>query len=128
MHRFRFRADIRKFKLVCLLFLLRGIGALSLVPVLVIGLVVGKVQWLWASGGILAATLTISLLFLLMRDGPQCPICKGRIMSHVSCVKHRKARRLLGSYRLQIVVSAIFTGSFRCQYCGEPTKLESRHK
>lgn len=39
-------------------------------------------------------------------------------------IKHRKARRLLGSYQLRVAFAVMFTDRFRCPCCNEHTALD----
>jgi hypothetical protein len=44
------------------------------------------------------------------------------------CAKHRKARRLLGSYPLRVAIAILFTAQFRRPYCNEPTAMDVRER
>jgi hypothetical protein len=57
-----------------------------------------------------------------------CPLCRTPVLAPMSCMKHRRARRLLGSYQLRVALSIMFTERFRCPYCNEPTAMEVREK
>jgi hypothetical protein len=57
-----------------------------------------------------------------------CPLCMTPVLAAKRCMKHRHARSLLGSHRLRTAVSVIFTNSFRCPYCNEPSLLELRNR
>ena len=57
-----------------------------------------------------------------------CPLCVTPVMMSKGCAKHRNARRFLGSHRLRVALGVLFTGGFRCPYCGEPTVLEARER
>ena len=56
----------------------------------------------------------------------RCPLCIGNPLSHRGCSKNARALKLFGSYRLTVAISVIFTGKFRCPYCGEYTAVISR--
>lgn len=55
-----------------------------------------------------------------------CPLCRTPVLAHMGCVKHRKARRVLGSYQLRVALAIMFTDRFRCPYCNESTAMEVR--
>lgn len=55
-----------------------------------------------------------------------CPLCRTPVLAPMGCMKHRKARRLLGSYKLRVALSIMFTERFRCPYCNEPTAMDVR--
>lgn len=42
------------------------------------------------------------------------------------CQKNRRARRLLGSYRLRVATGVLLRDRFLCPYCGEATKMAVR--
>ncbi len=53
-----------------------------------------------------------------------CGLCHGTVMSEKKCRKHVDAVRIRPlSYRATAAVSALFTLSFRCMYCGTPYRL-----
>ena len=57
-----------------------------------------------------------------------CPLCRTPVLASMKCVKHRKARSLLGSYQLRVALAIMFTEQFRCPYCNEPTAMKMREK
>ncbi len=57
-----------------------------------------------------------------------CPLCRTPVLSPMRCMKHRKARRLLGSYQLRVALAIMFKERFRCPYCNEPTAMEVRER
>lgn len=57
-----------------------------------------------------------------------CPLCRTPVLAPMGCVKHRKARRLLGSYKLRVALAIMFTERFRCPYCNESTTMDVREK
>ena len=53
-----------------------------------------------------------------------CGLCHGMVLSEKKCRKHVDAVRIRPlSYRATAAVSALFTLSFRCMYCGTPYRL-----
>jgi hypothetical protein len=67
--------------------------------------------------------ITRGLASLLARS-LTCHLCHGPILKEKRCLKHADAKRLpvLG-YRSLAVLSTLFTGGFRCMYCGSEFKL-----
>ncbi|MCX8496259.1 MAG: hypothetical protein ORN51_08770 [Akkermansiaceae bacterium] len=66
-----------------------------------------------------------------MAQRTKCPLCMVPVMGSPSCVKHRRTRKLFGSYRFRVALSSLFAGYFTCPYCQEVTSMEvrpSRHK
>ena len=67
--------------------------------------------------------VTRGLAFLFSRH-LFCPLCMGRVMASVRCLKHAKAQRIRPlSYRATAVLAVIFTLGFRCMYCGTRFRL-----
>ena len=56
----------------------------------------------------------------------KCPLCMMPVLSSRTCSKNRKAKKLLGSYRLHVAGSILTRNYYRCPYCGEPTELAVR--
>ena len=56
----------------------------------------------------------------------RCPLCLTTPIARRACSKHRKAKRLLGSYRLRVACAVIFRKYFRCPYCGKTTTVNTR--
>ncbi len=57
-----------------------------------------------------------------------CPLCRTPVLAPMRCMKHRNARRLLGSYQLLVALSIMFTERFRCPYCNEPTAMDVKER
>ena len=55
-----------------------------------------------------------------------CPLCRTPVLAPMRCMKHRKARPLMGSYQLRVALAIMFTEQFRCPYCNEPTAMDVR--
>ena len=53
-----------------------------------------------------------------------CPLCRTPVLAPMRCMKHRRARSLLGSYRLKVALAIMFKERFRCPYCNESTALD----
>ena len=64
----------------------------------------------------------LALLHRLMAGSASCPLCRNQPLVAKGCQKHRKAHRLLGSYRLEVASSVLLHNSFRCPYCGESSR------
>jgi hypothetical protein len=73
----------------------------------------------------------LNVIVRLLSQRTKCPLCMVPILGNPSCVKHRRARKLFGSYRFRVALSALFAGYVACPYCQEMTSMEvraSRHK
>ena len=72
----------------------------------------------------LAAFVIARLLAFALSRALTCPLCHGTVMLEKRCQKHLHAQRLFPlSYRLTAALSALFTGTFRCMYCGTRFRL-----
>ena len=76
---------------------------------LITGILLGLAQWMAAA-----------------RAG--CPLCSTPVLAPMRCARHRKARRLPGSYPLRVATAILFTDQFRCPYCNEPTAMDVKER
>lgn len=77
--------------------------------------------WLYASLGAVAVWLVSIVVFFIKGASVRCSLCMTPIWSGKKCQKHKNVKPALGvSYRLGLATSIIFTGKYRCPYCGEP--------
>jgi uncharacterized membrane protein len=53
-----------------------------------------------------------------------CPLCRTPVLAPMRCMKHRRARSLLGSYRMRVAFAIMFKDRFRCPYCNESTAMD----
>jgi hypothetical protein len=72
--------------------------------------------------------VALALLYRLMAGSASCPLCHNQPLVAKGCQKHRKARQLLGSYRLEVASSVLLHNSFRCPYCGESSRCRVRER
>lgn len=77
---------------------------------------------------LLISSAVLSLVHFAISREVLCPLCKGSLLRSQGCSYHSKARRLLGSCRLGVVIPALFSGRFRCPYCGESCSCSPRGK
>ncbi len=73
-------------------------------------------------------TLLVVVAQWIFAARTNCPLCITPVLMPKGCAKHRDARRFLGSHRLHVALSILFTGSFRCPYCGETCVLQVRKR
>ena len=79
-------------------------------------------------GGIVF-TLLLFILYKIFSSSAHCPLCRGPVLGGTGAQFHRHAKRTLGSYRLRVALSIIFTNSFVCPHCNESTRcvVKERH-
>jgi hypothetical protein len=128
MHRLPSRSSIRRIRLAALLLLAKCL----LAPTAAAGLVYAMIMndnWLALMflGGVVL-TVLVAALQSLIASRTQCPLCMTPVLAAKRCMKHRHARRFLGSYRLRVAMAALLANSFRCPFCNEPTALEVRDR
>ncbi len=75
--------------------------------------------------GLLTVFAGARLLAFLNNRHLSCKLCHGPLLRERRCRMHPKATRIPGlSYRAATVVAALFTGGFRCMYCGTPYRIK----
>ena len=73
---------------------------------------------------LLAGFVLCRLLAFLNNRNLQCTLCLGTLLHEKRCRKHAEASRIPGlSYRAATVIRILFTGGFKCMYCGTPFRL-----
>ncbi|MFT3990631.1 MAG: hypothetical protein QM680_04395 [Luteolibacter sp.] len=127
MHRFPYSSQILRFRLSALLVWLIAICVPAATGVLIYSLLIGDQKLTWISIGLISIAAFATVWQWVLSNRAKCPLCLMPSISHKSCSRHRSAKRLFGSFRLQVATSILFQNSFRCPYCGEQSALELRH-
>lgn len=96
---------------------------------LVVGIYVGDHMYT-LSGFVLALVALVTwVVYIFFSNRGRCPLCHTPSLADKrGCMKHRRAQKLFGSYRLRVVVDIITKGHFICPYCGEAVKMELRKR
>ena len=76
--------------------------------------------------GMVGAGLVLLVAQWIAASGAGCPLCRTPVLAAMGCMKHRRARRFLGSHRLRVAMGIVLRNRFRCPYCNESTDMESR--
>jgi hypothetical protein len=76
--------------------------------------------------GIVSLILVLAQWTAASRAG--CPLCMTPVLAPRACMKHRRARTVLGSHRLRVALAILFKNQFRCPYCNESTSLELKDR
>ncbi len=119
-------STILRFRIAAFLLLAMYLFAIAAVIVLAHSLVIDdRLETTIAIGLGILALLASAFQWVLARR-TNCPLCMTPVLATKHCSKHRKARKLLGSYRLRAAVSVIFRGTFSCPYCHEKSELKVR--
>ncbi len=126
MHRPRSISDVRSLRLASLLLLGNRLLILTAGSLLLVSFFAND-QHLMVFGSILVAvSFALIIAQWIVASQAGCPLCRTPVLAPMGCVKHRKARRLLGSYKLRVAFAIIFRERFRCPYCNETTEMEAR--
>lgn len=78
----------------------------------------------WILLGTFLASLLTWIIFALWSSRCLCQLCLAKILSRAKCSENHNAKKLFGSYRLRLALSALTLGRFRCYFCGEEFTLE----
>lgn len=121
-------SDFRRLRIASILLLINRMLLLAAVGLLVVSLFANE-RDLMIFGSIFVA---ISVLLLvaqwIVASQVGCPMCKTPVFSPIRCLKHRKARRLLGSYHLRVALAIMFTDRFRCPFCNQKSEVNLTDK
>lgn len=118
MPRFNNRRSLIAIRSAAAFFLLQRVVAISFIALVVYGACVFRMDVIHI--GLMTAGLWTGLRIaqFLMFTPCRCPLCLGAVFARSRCLPHRKAARLLGSYRLATSVGILLKGRFKCVYCG----------
>ncbi len=128
MHKLPSAASVRRFRLAAFLLCAKCILVPVAVVVIAVAVTVQNQALIFAGFGMFFLTAVIVLLQWLISTRTQCPLCMTPVLAKKGCVKHRHARRTLGSHRLRVAIGVLFSGMFRCPYCNELTSIKVRER
>lgn len=125
MHRLSSPHDVTRFKLASW-----GLVMMSLLIVTTLGMtacafVIDDLRLMQLALCLIVLSGVMALVQWLLSSRARCPLCRSQAIARDTSSKHRSAKRLFGSYRLQVAATIIFMKNFRCPYCGEPTSVEA---
>ena len=110
--------------LICMLYVMTPVAVI----IFLVGFYQNDNRRILAGLALAIATVLVLMAQWICAAQTYCPLCMTPVLMRKGCAKHRKARRFLGSYRLRVALSVLFTGRFRCTYCGEPSVLKVRER
>ena len=128
MHRFPSKHSVTRFRLAALLLAFKYLLLLASVVLVPSSLFIHSRQMTYAGLICLALAGLTLIIQCQVASRANCPLCVTPVLAVKSCVKHRNARRLLGSYRLRVTLAVLFLNRFRCPYCGECSLLQPRER
>ena len=128
MHRFPTQSSVFRCRFAALLFIFRWLSPVVGFPILVWAMAVDDLEWFMIGLVVVVALPVVIVVQWIVASRVRCPLCLTPPLLDRRCSKNQKATQFLFSYRLNVALSALFLGRFRCPYCGEPTVMKSRRR
>ncbi len=128
MHHPRSASAAQRLRLASILLLANRLLILPAVGMLLISFFAHDRYLTIFGSTLMVVSFLLLLAQLLVASQAGCPLCRTPVLASLGCVKHRKAKRFLGSYPLRVALAITFREQFRCPYCNEPTGMEIREK
>lgn len=128
MHRLPSNTTIFRFRSSSMLLWLAVLSFFSGLVVMMVGFFHSGDGHVLLGGQLVGASLASYILEWGVSSRARCPLCMIPPLHPKRCQKNRRAKRLLGSYRLQVATSVLFRDHFHCPYCGEATKIALRER
>jgi hypothetical protein len=128
MHSYRSKRPIFWLRLCALLYPLVLLSFSALAAFVVYAFVNSSTEMMYQVLYGMGICTTLLMLYFISAAHSKCPLCRSGPMSSNRCVKNRQATKVLGSYRLSVVLDVLFLNRYRCPYCGESTRLKVRGK
>jgi hypothetical protein len=128
MHLFRSKSAILRFRAASILLCARCLLAplASMTFLYAVFQHDGKLTYVGIGLG--AAAVLSTLFQWILAARARCPLCLTPVLATKECAKHRRARTLLGSYRLRVALSILFKNTFHCPYCSEKSGMKVRSR
>jgi len=121
MHSPRTLSHARRLRFASLLLLGNRLLVLAASGLLLVSVFANDRHLLIFGSILVAVSLALILAQWIAASHAGCPLCMTPVLAPMGCMKHRKAKRLLGCYRLRVAFAIMFTERFRCPYCNEST-------
>jgi predicted membrane-bound spermidine synthase len=115
-----------RLRLAAVLFAGNCVFAVVAAGLLVHSLMIHNRGMMMIGSGVAVLVFILIIVQWIAAMGSGCPLCRTPVLAPKRCVKHRKARTLLGSHRLRVAVAILLKNGFRCPYCNESTGMELR--
>lgn len=119
MHRLRHHRLARKLKFTSLVTVVGTISIFVFATMVIATFFFREIHFAIGTG-ISLTCMVLFWAFILATGGScRCQLCQAPMMAQRKCSRHRKAKKSLGSYRLKLATSFLFTDSYTCPFCGE---------
>ncbi len=116
----------RRLRIACLLLLASRLMTLAAGGLLLFSLHANDQRLMILGTGFLIIGFMLIIAQWISASHAGCPLCRTPVLAPMRRVKHRRARSLLGSYRMRVALAIMFTEQFRCPYCNESTAMDVR--
>ncbi len=120
--------DVRRLRIASYLLLGNRLLILTASGLLLVSLFANDLHMMIIGSVLLVITFVLIVAQWIAASHAGCPLCRTPVLAPMACMKHRKAKRLLGSYKLRVALAIMFKERFRCPYCNEHTAMEVREK
>lgn len=128
MHRLPSSSAVRRIRLTALLLCIQCLMAPTAAGLLVCSMVIGNRELAGIGISMLILACLMMPLQWLFAARANCPLCITPVLANKGCAKHRSARTLCGSHRLEVALAILTLNRFRCPYCGEHCELKARSR
>jgi hypothetical protein len=128
MHHSQSIADVRRLRIASLLLLANHLLVITAAALLLVSFFANDHQMMILGSILVPVSILLIFAQWIAASHVGCPLCRTPILAPIECVKHRKARRLLGSYKLRVALAVMFKDRFRCPYCNERTAIEVKER
>lgn len=126
MHYSHSRSLIRRYRIAALLFLGSYLLAAGSFFLLGYSLLTDNRRWIMIGIGFILLSMALVVSQWVAVTGTGCPLCRTPVLALKTCMKHRRAKTLLGSHRLRVSLAILFKGKFSCPNCNESSQLRPR--
>ena len=126
MHYPRSTSASKRFKLAAVLLFANFLLVPVAVTLLIHSMIFHDLKVTMAGSGILVFSMVLIVTQWIAGSATVCPLCMTPVLAPKSCMKHRRARSVMGSHRLRVALAILFMDRFRCPYCNESTVMEVR--
>lgn len=126
MHRLRTFSSIFRLRIAALLLFVNWLLAVVTAILLEKAMFTGNRALMAVASGLAISYMIFVVIQWIAGASTTCPLCQTAVLAPRACMKHRRAKRLLGSHRLQVAAQILFRNRFCCPYCNESTTLELR--
>lgn len=128
MHRPRSISAARRLRLASLLVIATPLLVFTAWSLLMVSFFANNRQLMISGSSLMVIGLVLIIVQWFVASHAGCPLCRTPVLASMGCVKHRRARRLLGSYKTRVATAIVFTDQFRCPYCNELTAMEVKER